>query len=118
MKIAFGPRGELVPLDTQLTKQDEILFMSSGLHILQALSVVATTRLIVASPTRLNSSRHDQPSCRLKTVPSVLAVHQPATLLPISSNIAVLASDPVLSTSASASSDPHASPAPRLRLLT
>src|ERR1700733_12881065 len=29
-EIAFGPRGELGPLDTQLTKQDEILFMSSG----------------------------------------------------------------------------------------
>jgi hypothetical protein len=41
-EIAFGPRGELGPLDTQLTKQDEILFMSSGLDILQALSVVTT----------------------------------------------------------------------------
>ena len=61
---------------------------------------------------------YDQPGCRPKTIPSVLAVHQPATLLPISSSTAVLASDPVLSTSASASSDPHASPAPRLTLLT
>lgn len=41
-EIAFGPRGELGPLDTQLTKQDEILFMSSGLDILQALSVVTS----------------------------------------------------------------------------
>jgi hypothetical protein len=41
-EIAFGPRGELGPLDTQLTKQDEIIFMSSGLDILQALSVVTT----------------------------------------------------------------------------
>lgn len=41
-EIAFGPRGELGPLDTQLTKQDEIMFMSSGLDILQALSVVTT----------------------------------------------------------------------------
>jgi hypothetical protein len=41
-EIAFGPRGELGPLDTQLTKQDEIFFMSSGLDILQALSVVTS----------------------------------------------------------------------------
>jgi hypothetical protein len=41
-EIAFGPRGELGPLDTQLTKQDEIMFMSSGLDILQALSVVTS----------------------------------------------------------------------------
>src|SRR4029077_10830370 len=45
---------------------------------------------------------------------SVFAVHTPATPLPITSKSAVLAREPVLSTSASASRDPHASPAPRL----
>lgn len=39
-QIAIGPRGELGPLDTQLSKQDELIFMNSGLDILQALSVV------------------------------------------------------------------------------
>ncbi len=50
-EIAFGPRGELGPLDTQLTKQDEILFMSSGLDILQALSVVTSKLLRTVSTT-------------------------------------------------------------------
>src|SRR6266436_213457 len=60
--------------------------------------------------------------CGLKTVASAFAVHTPATPLPTTSNTAVLAAllakDPVLSTSASASKDPHASPAPRLSALT
>jgi len=41
--LVFGNFGELGPLDVQLAKQDEILPMSSGLDIFQALAVVTNS---------------------------------------------------------------------------
>jgi hypothetical protein len=38
-ELAFGPNGELGPLDTQVAKPDELLPMNSVLDILQALSI-------------------------------------------------------------------------------
>lgn len=38
--LAYGPWGELGPLDTQMTKPDEILSASSGLDVLQALTII------------------------------------------------------------------------------
>jgi hypothetical protein len=42
-EIAFGPRGELGPLDVQMTKPDEIFVFGSGLDVLQAVSAVTDT---------------------------------------------------------------------------
>src|SRR5262249_16550171 len=36
-QLAFGPFGELGPLDVQLAKKDELIFAASGLDTLQAL---------------------------------------------------------------------------------
>lgn len=86
-EIAFGPRGELGPLDTQLTKQDEILFMSSGLDILQALSVVTSNAFENCFDNMLELIKRSGGSISTKTAAEIASSVTAGVFQPITAQI-------------------------------
>jgi hypothetical protein len=86
-EIAFGPRGELGPLDTQLTKQDEILFMSSGLDILQAVSVVTTNAFDICFENMIELIKRSGGSISVKTAAEIASSVTAGVFGPITGQI-------------------------------
>ena len=70
-ELAIGPRGELGPLDTQLSKQDELVFMNSGLDILQALSLVTSNAFDSCISNMLEIVRRSNGSISTKTASEI-----------------------------------------------
>jgi hypothetical protein len=86
-EIAFGPRGELGPLDTQLTKQDEIMFMSSGLDILQALSVATSNAFDSCFTNMLELIKRSGGSISTKTAAEIASSVTAGVFQPITAQI-------------------------------
>ncbi len=89
-EIAFGPRGELGPLDTQLTKRDEIFFMSSGLDILQALSVVTANAFDTCFANMIELIKRSEGAISTKTAAEIASSVTSGMFQPITAQIDLL----------------------------
>jgi len=86
-EIAIGPRGELGPLDTQMSKQDELIFMNSGLDILQALSVVTSNAFDSCFSNMIEIVKRSNGSISTKTAAEIAASVTTGVFQPITAQI-------------------------------
>lgn len=86
-ELAFGPAGELGPLDTQVAKPDELLPINSGLEIFQSLSILTSHAFDVFEQNMMSIIRKSGGAISTKTSSEIASQLATGLIGPIAAQI-------------------------------